>query len=640
MAQLQVRHLAKSYIVDPILRDVNFIVEEGEHLGLIGQNGSGKTTLFRILAGELSPDEGSIGKAKELEIGYLSQESHFDEDLTVYEACMSLFTHYEEMEEELRQLEEAMSRAKGAELEELLSRYGPLSETFHASEVYGAPSAVRGTLVGLGFSPEEFEQRASTLSGGQKARLALARLLLKKPNFLLLDEPTNHLDMGAIGWLEKTLASYPGAFIVISHDRYFLDKVCTRILSLERGEITSYKGNYTSYLAAHKKDVELRRKQFENQQKEIARQEAIIDRYMRWGREKSIRQAKSRQKLLDKVKVVDKVTEEKRASFRFTPARESGYDVLQVQDLAMSVPGKTLFTNLNFEIYRQQRVCLIGENGSGKSTLFRLIMRKMRPDAGRILHGAQVEVSYFDQEMAHLDPEKTVLDEIWDAYPRLTHQEIRGHLARFLFFGDDIFKLVGDLSGGEKGRLSLLKLILGAGNFLLLDEPTNHLDLESKEVLEEALKDYEGTIFAISHDRYFLNRLAERILVLEEGHLKEYLGNYDDYLEKTKILEDPLLASEQTKTARRQHQKETRDLTRRLQTQRRALEKVEKQIETLEGELASIDADFEDPALYEDYDGVELLTARRAKVQHDLDEALARWESLSEELEENSRSSQ
>ncbi len=632
MALLQVRHLAKSYIVDPILTDVNFIVEEGEHLGLIGQNGSGKTTLFRLLAGELSPDEGTIAKAKEVEIGYLSQESHFDEDVTVYEACMSLFAHYEEMEEELRHLEEAMSRAKGEELEELLARYGPLSETFHASEVYGAPSAVRGTLVGLGFSPEEFDQKASTLSGGQKARLALARLLLKKPNFLLLDEPTNHLDMGAIGWLEKTLAAYPGALIVISHDRYFLDKVCTRILSLEHGEITSYRGNYTAYLAAHKKDVELKRKQYEDQQKEIARQEAIIDRYMRWGREKSIRQAKSRQKLLDKVKVLENVTEEKRASFHFTPARESGYDVLQVQDLAMSVPGKTLFTDLNFEIYRQQRVCLIGHNGSGKSTLFRLIMRKMRPDAGRIVHGAQVEISYFDQEMAHLDPENTVIDEIWDAFPRLTHQEIRGHLARFLFFGDDVFKLVGDLSGGEKGRLSLLKLILGAGNFLLLDEPTNHLDLESKEVLEEALKDYDGTIFAISHDRYFLNQLAERILVLEDGHLSQYLGNYDDYLEKIEEKEDPFLAEEVSKTKRQQEKKKSRDQTKQTRAKKKRLAEVEKRIEELEERIATIDTAFEAPDLYDDFGAVGRLTKEREEVEDALLGAMELWEELSEEV--------
>lgn len=632
MALLQVRHLAKSYIVDPILTDVNFIVEEGEHLGLIGQNGSGKTTLFRLLAGELSPDEGTIAKAKEVEIGYLSQESHFDEDVTVYEACMSLFAHYEEMEEELRHLEEAMSRAKGEELEQLLARYGPLSETFHASEVYGAPSAVRGTLVGLGFSPEEFDQKASTLSGGQKARLALARLLLRKPNFLLLDEPTNHLDMGAIGWLEKTLAAYPGALIVISHDRYFLDKVCTRILSLEQGEITSYRGNYTAYLAAHKKDVELKRKQYEDQQKEIARQEAIIDRYMRWGREKSIRQAKSRQKLLDKVKVLENVTEEKRASFRFTPARESGYDVLQVQDLAMSVPGKTLFTDLNFEIYRQQRVCLIGHNGSGKSTLFRLIMRKMRPDAGRIVHGAQVEISYFDQEMAHLDPENTVIDEIWDAFPRLTHQEIRGHLARFLFFGDDVFKLVGDLSGGEKGRLCLLKLILGAGNFLLLDEPTNHLDLESKEVLEEALKDYDGTIFAISHDRYFLNQLAERILVLEEGHLSQYLGNYDDYLEKIEEKEDPFLAEEVSKTKRQQEKKKSRDQTKETRAKKKRLAEVEKRIEELEERIATIDTAFEAPDLYDDFDAVGRLTKEREEVEDALLGAMELWEELSEEV--------
>lgn len=632
MAILQVRNLKKAYISEPVLTDVTFVVEEGEKIGVIGANGSGKTTLFSILSGELSPDEGVLDFQKEVTIGYLHQETDLQGFDTIYDACLWVFSEVRNMEEELRSLEKAMGTLEGEALEEAMTRYGTLLDRFNNRGGYGYPSRIRGVLFGLGFSEEEFSRSPKTLSGGQKARLSLARLLLRDHKLLLLDEPTNHLDMDAIRWLEKYLHDFPGAVMVISHDRYFLDRVAGRILALQRGTVQSYKGNYSQYIRRHKAEWELQKKQYEDQQKEIKRQEEIIRNFTSMGKARLIRQGMSRKKLLEKMKRVEPTLEEKQAVIRFTPRRESGQDVLRAEDLAKSVPGKELFSHVNFQIHKGDRVGLIGGNGTGKSTLFRMITGKTSPTEGTLTSGAHVEIGYFDQEMETLHREKTVLDEIWDEYPKLTHYEIRKYLAQFLFVGEDLFQLVGDLSGGERGRLALLKLMLSQSNFLLMDEPTNHLDIDSKEILEDALLKYEGTLFTISHDRYFLNRVCDKIFALENGTITEYLGNFDYYLEKTTEPEDIPEDGGPTRTELKKKGQEERKKREALKKQKKRLAEAEKRVSELEEALEEIDNALNRPELYENYEEVDALSKKRTATEEALDQAMETWMALHEDL--------
>ncbi|MDO5037927.1 MAG: ABC-F family ATP-binding cassette domain-containing protein [Tissierellia bacterium] len=629
-------HINKSYIAEETLKDVSFRMDPGEKIGLIGVNGSGKSTLLKIISGDLSYDQGDFIQQKDLKIGYLTQESSLESDKTVLEEAGSVFRDLDLMERRMEELTQAMGQKEGSALEAAMKDYAQVLEAYEEAGGYSRHSTLKGTLLGLGFKEEEFNQVASTLSGGQKARLALAKLLLTKPDLLLLDEPTNHLDIDAINWLEKFLRDYRGSLMVISHDRYFLDRVVGRILLLEFGQVYSYQGNYTDFMKKRKKDLDIRQRAYENQQKEIKRQEEIIQRYESWNRERSIRQAQSRQKQLDKMDRLENIQEVKKARIHFEPRRRSGKDVLQVQEVSKAFEDKALFEDLSFSIYRGERVGLIGPNGVGKSTLFQMIMDRT-PYSGQIQLGAQVEIGYFDQEMASLDETKTIMEEIWDAYPQLTHYEIRTYLAQFLFVGDDLVKEISSLSGGEKGRLSLLKLMLGQGNFLLLDEPTNHLDIDSKEILEEALRNYTGSILAISHDRYFLNAVCQKTLVLDPEGLRVYEGNYDYYLEKLEALraeeEDPQ-EGDLSRTEKDRIKKE-----RRLSQKERRQKKAQKK--DLEAEIARLEARQEDleetlslPESYEDHQRAFQLAEDLEATKKTLEALYQDWVLLEEDLED------
>lgn len=630
MLVLSCSNITKSYIIDTILEGVSFTVEDGDKVGLIGPNGSGKTTLFNILAGESHQDSGDIYIQKDLVIGYLKQHVKIDSEKTLYEECLEVFDYLIEMEKSLRELEEEISnlslKGDSDELDKLMNKYANLSERFNAINGYGFKSEIKGTLLGLGFKEEDFHKEVNLLSGGQKSRLALGKLLLQKPDLLLLDEPTNHLDIEAIDWLEKFLKDYKGAVLIISHDRYFLDNVVNRIFYLENKKITIYNTNYSKFMEQRKKDLEVLKKQYEDQQREIKRQEEIIARYKNYGNIRYIRQARSRQKMLDKMKLIDKPVENKRSKIRFEPEIKSGRDVLMVENLRKGFDDFTLFQDINFNIYRGEKVGLIGPNGVGKTTLFKILLGQMDYDEGRIIKGTNVHPAYFDQEMANLNLDKTVIDEIWDEYPKLTYYEIRTILSQFLFLGDDIFKEIADLSGGEKGRLSLLKLMLSKANFLLMDEPTNHLDIDSKEVLEDALLDYEGTVLVISHDRYFLNRVANKILELTEDGIQEYLGNYDYYLEKkNEVNYEEEDDQAKTKTQIKLERKKEKELQAKERERKKKIAKLEERIADLEDSIEEIDKQLYDPKIYEDHQQVVELNRKREELQASLDELYEEW---------------
>lgn len=621
---LNIQNLSKSYIVDPILESVNMIVEDRDKIGLIGNNGSGKTTLLKIISGEISKDEGDIVIPKDIKIGYLRQEHDFEEGLTIYGACEKEFNNLIKMDSELKNLEHRLSDPDNSNLESDIERYGHLQEKFMELGGFSYPSMIRGTLIGLGFSEEDFERNVNTLSGGQKSRVGLAKLLLSKPDLMLLDEPTNHLDVDAISWLEKYLKDYLGACIIISHDRYFLNNVVNKIVLLENHSLTTFVGNYDVYVKERKKQIEQLTKQYENQQKEIKRQEQIIERYMGLGRDRFIRQGKSRQKLLDKMKRVTPPNETKKTKLTFTPLYESGKDVLQVRDLAKSFPNKKIFENITFNIYKNEKCGIIGDNGVGKSTLFKILTEELEKTSGVIQYGSKLKIAYFDQEMEHLNPDNTVIDEIWDEYPKLNHYEIRSYLAKFLFIGDDVFKIIGDLSGGEKGRVSILKLMLKGANTLFLDEPTNHLDIDSKEVFEEAIRSFEGTVISISHDRYFLNSTCDKILKMNPDGMDEFLGNYDYYLQKTKGDDDAdeVVVSKTQLQNQKKQEKQQRDEQKKLRIQK---EKLEKEIELFESQINEIDTELSNPEIYSDIEKVQELSNKRQELSDSLSTIYDEW---------------
>lgn len=627
MAQISLRDVSYAYVTDPVLEDISFVVEPGEKIGLVGNNGSGKTTLFQILKGNLSPQSGTVTTMKNLRIGLLSQ--HMDFQGTVYNSCLDIFSSLFSIQDRLHQMEAAMAQEKGPALDQLMEDYARLQEEFVKKEGYSYQSKIRGILTGLGFSQDQYAMDTEDLSGGQRARLGLAQILLTPYDVYLLDEPTNHLDVDTIRFLEQTIRDLKGTVLVISHDRYFLDRVSQRIFHLDHHKLTSYSGNYTAFQKQHKKDLALYQKQYEDQQKEIKRQEAIIERFTNMGKARLIKQGQSRQKLLDKMKEMDAPLEVKKAQLRFEPRVQSGKDVLRIEEGAKSF-AHPLFHNVNLNLYKGESVGFIGGNGTGKTTLAKAILGKEPLTSGEIHLGSNVEIGYFDQELKDLDLDKTVLDELWDAYPKMTHFEIRSYLAKFLFVGDDIFQIVGDLSGGERGRLSLLKLMLSKANFLILDEPTNHLDMDSKEVLEDALKLYEGTILTISHDRYFLNAVTDKIWALENGEIQEYLGNYDYYLEKTKEPEALTFEDDQSKTARKNQQKEERRLQAQKKKDRVRVQKLEEEIDVLENQLEEIDQALSDPEIYEDVDRAFALSKDRAQVEEDLNQKMEAWMDLSQ----------
>lgn len=626
MALITVSNISKTYLADPIFQDLSFRIEPGEKIGLIGNNGSGKTTIMSILADQLGYEEGQITFQKDLQVGYLSQQVHIESHKTIYLECLEVFEDLIAMEEKIRQMERDMAHYQGQDLEDHMDKYAHLMEDFEARGGYSWQSQIRGTLTGLGFTEKDLDQEASTLSGGQKSRLALAKLLLQKPDLLLLDEPTNHLDIEAISWLEKFLADFRGAVLLISHDRYFLDHIVNRILLLEGGKIFSYKGDYSTYMRKRKADLEERARAYANQQKEIKRQEEIIKRYTSWNRERSLKAARSRQKMLDKIDRLEDVDQKKKATIYFEPKRQSGKDVLLAQNLAKSFGDKELFKNVDFPIYKGERVGLIGPNGVGKTTLMKMILDQTAPSGGQLQIGTGVEVGYFDQEMMALDDSKTVLEEVWDKYPDLDQYQIRTYLAQFLFTGDDLLKEVADLSGGEKGRLSLLELMLSKANFLLLDEPTNHLDIDSKEILEDALNRYTGTILTISHDRYFLNNVATKIIALSPEGALIIEGNYDYYLQKLEELKTPEEETTyQSRTEKEKAKKETKESRKEERKRQSYLRDLEKAISDLETAIKEIDHTLSLPETYEDHQVALDLSKEREEKQASLEGLYEEW---------------
>ena len=626
MPILSLTNIKKSYIDEETIRDGNLIVEDKDKIGLIGINGSGKSTLFNIITENLSYDEGEIFRKKDLKIGYLEQQLSLHTEGSIYDNCLSIFADLIELEKNLRNQEHIIAENPD-NLDEELMKYQRLQDEFHKRDGYSYNSKIRGTLIGLGFAEEDFDKDISTLSGGQKSRVALAMLLLEDADLLLLDEPTNHLDIGAISWLEKYLKDIDKAVIIISHDRYFLNNIVSKIVLLENGATKTYKGNYDNYMRQRKKDFEVLKRQYEDQQKEIKRQEEIIKRYMNLGRDRFIKQGKSRKKMLDKMQRIEMPTSNKKTNLHFTPKKTSGRDVLEIKDLSKSFGDHQVFHDLNAFVYKNDKIGLIGPNGVGKSTLFKIIAEETSPTSGEVRLGSNVDVAFFYQELDNLSLDKTVMDEIWDEFPRLEQFQIRKYLAEFLFVGDDIFKTIDELSGGERGRLSLLKIMLKGANFLVLDEPTNHLDIDSKEILEDALLKYEGTVLSISHDRYFLNKTVDKIFEMTESGINTFLGNYDYYLEKTTEVESDD-EDYKSRTEIEREKREEREERKKNKALRKEKEKIEKEISTLEEKLSTIDSKLADSNTYSDYQLASDLSIERESLANTLEELYEKWMEL------------
>ncbi len=631
MILLSLQDVRKAFGTNEVLRGASLTLQTGQRMGLVGVNGSGKSTLMKILAGIEHEDSGTISMQKGLRLGYLAQQGEVDGEKTVLEEMEAVFEPVLRMEEELRRLEEEMAGAADdpEQLRRLGSRYDSLNRAFEDANGYGWKSAVQGVLAGLGFRKDQQGQKTGLLSGGERTRLCLGRMLLQQPELLLLDEPTNHLDLKSIAWLENYLSTYRGAVLVISHDRYFMDHVCDHMAELLFGRIEVYNGNYTSYMEQRTERFEIRMKTWELQQKEIERQEAIIERYRSFNREKSIRAAESREKRLEKMERMEKPKDESTVHFHFSCRRRTGEDVLMLTDLRKGFDDRILFEHLDLHLRSGDRVALIGDNGVGKSTLFKCIVGQEKPDSGTIRFGSGVDIGYYDQHQAGLHDEKTVLDEVWDDFLRLDQTEIRGALGMFLFTGDDVLMPVSTLSGGEKGRVALTKLMLRQDNLLLLDEPTNHLDMDSREVLEKALADFPGTILAISHDRYFINRFATRVAVMDEGGLKEYLGNYDDYFEKINREQEPDANQPQvTRTQLDREKKKSREEMRRISEKKAQVKKAEEDVQKAEEEAAKMEARLADPAIWQDTQEAQNLTKAYQKKKEEIEELYRIWEEL------------
>ncbi len=640
MMILSCQNISKSFGTDVIIQKASFHIEEHEKAAIVGINGAGKSTLLKMIVKELEPDDGMVAIAKEKTVGYLAQNEVIDSKRTIYEEVLSAKQPVIDMEQEIRRMESQMDRVAQEELEAFMEKYERLVHQFELADGYTYRSEVIGVLNGLGFAEADFQKTQAELSGGQKTRVALGRLLVTKPDILLLDEPTNHLDMESIQWLENYLLNYNGAVLIVSHDRYFMDKIVSKVIEVFQHQVNSYNGNYTEYA---EKKAQVRAAQiraYYNQQQEIRHQEEVIAKLKSFNREKSIKRAESREKMLNKIERLDKPTEESTdIHLKLEPCITSGNDVIKVERLAKSFDGNRLFEEVDFSIFRGERVALIGNNGTGKTTILKIINEMLPADAGEITLGTNVHIGYYDQEHQVLHAEKTLFEEISDDYPHLTNTQIRNVLAAFLFTNDDVFKRIGDLSGGERGRVSLAKLMLSEANFLILDEPTNHLDITSKEILEHALIHYEGTVFFVSHDRYFINRTATRVLELHERQVLNYIGNYDYYLEKRDVLRTAQLkeTSVSKEAAAAEPLKETggkedwKQKKQKQAAQRRLeneLHKVESRIEQLETEKAQLEEEMAKPEVAVISAKVmELHTMIRQK-EEELESLYDRWEEL------------
>ena len=636
MIVLSCNNLNKSFGIDSILENVNFTVNEYDKIGIIGVNGTGKTTLFKIISGLYGYDSGDIYTSKDCEIGYLEQNTNFHSENTILEEVLEVFKDVIEMEKYLRDLEhkisEESSNTNSTTLEKLMNEYSNKLEAFSDMNGYGYKSEAKGVLKGLGFSDEDMDKPISILSGGEKTRVLLGKLLLKKPTLLLLDEPTNHLDSEAIEWLEVFLKQYKGTVILISHDRYFLDQVVNRIFEIHNKKLKTYNGNYSDFIKASAIEKELELKKFEDQQKDIKKQEESIERLKAFGREKHLKRARSKEKALAKVDVLDKPEAyRKKAKIEFNPSVTSGNDVLQLRDISMGYGERILFKDLNLDIYRGEKVALIGANGIGKSTLFKIIMNEITPLSGDIKFGTNVNVSYFHQEQKTLNLDNTIIDEIWEDNKQLTQTSLRTMLGAFLFEGEEVFKKISTLSGGERARVAILKLILSNANLLLLDEPTNHLDIDSKEVLEEALSSYTGTIFTISHDRYFLNTVVDKVLVLDENGITEYLGNYDYYIEKKKQVQEMNtveVIEEKTKTQLKEEKRKEREQREAEKKNRVKRQNIEKEIEETEAKIEEMDVLLCQEEVYSNPEKSKDVSLQKASLEEKLSALYEEWESL------------
>ncbi len=631
---LQISNITKSFSGTEILNNCSFHMEEKEKCALVGNNGTGKTTLLKIITGLITADSGNTSLRSGCSVGYLSQIDAISSENTILEELTLAKQDVLDEEKEIAELSAGMKSLTGDELENAMKRYSFLQHDFELKGGYAARSEITGVLKGLGFTEEEGDKVCDHLSGGQKTRVALGKLLLQKPDLIILDEPTNHLDISATEWLEGFLKNYRGAVLLVSHDRYFLDRVVTKIFSLENGTIRTYSGNYSEFSKKQKALRDAALKAWQREQEEIKHQEDVINKLKQFNREKSIKRAESREKMLDKIERLDKPVNEGTIHFKIAPSIESGNDVLSVTGLCKSFPGNPLFKDLSFEIKKGEKVALIGNNGTGKTTLLKILNRMEKPDSGSFRLGTNVKTGYYDQEHQVLHMEKTLFDEISDAFPSLDNTRIRNVLASFLFTGDDVFKLIGDLSGGERGRVSLAKLMLSNANFLLLDEPTNHLDTSGKEILEQALNDYEGTVFYVSHDRYFVNKTATRILDLSCGGLTNYIGNYDYYLEKRDVLSDQGGSGKNTVKTVSENAlswEEQKAEQSRLRKQQSRIKRLEEEIDKNEKRIAEINDLMQDPVTATDPDLLSKLTTEAAELEERNGILMEEWEAASEE---------
>ena len=641
---LSCQNISKAFVENQVLKNVSFHIEDHEKAAIVGINGAGKTTLLRIIVGEMTPDDGQVVLARDKTLGYLAQNSTVDTSHTIYEELLSVKADLLRLEEKIRECENNMKHAEGDALEDLMKQYTSLTHAFETGGGYLYRSELVGVLKGLGFTEDEFSKPVATLSGGQKTRVALGRLLLQNPDLIILDEPTNHLDMNSIAWLETYLLNYKGAVLIVSHDRYFLDRIAGKVIEIDQSKATTFMGNYSDY-AVKKEQLRVAAwNAYMNQQREIKHQEEVIEKLKSFNREKSIKRAESREKMLDKIEVIEKPSEV-RTDMKLTlmPRILSGNDVLTVEHLAKSFDSHKLFTDVNFEIKRGEHVAIIGDNGSGKTTLLKILNGLVPADQGTFRLGSNVEIGYYDQEHHVLHSDKTLFEEISDDYPYLNNTQIRNVLAAFLFTGEDVFKRISDLSGGERGRVSLAKLVLSNANFLILDEPTNHLDIMSKEILEDALNGYEGTILYVSHDRYFINRTAHRILDLTEGQFVNYVGNYDYYLEKhdtvmaATLTRAPQSADADNADAAKTVESEVKldwkaqkEEQARLRKKENDLKKCEEQIARLEARVSEIDTEMSDPAIGTQVAKLQELSKEQAACQEQLEKLYELWEELAE----------